>query len=201
MTNTKKLVRPVFTVEEDVLDTMCIDYDEARSNVALIPFKQSSNNKKFYEQLVQNNQDQLREISPDEAKKSSYVLCLSVEPKKGHKLYNLDNCYDYYITTFITYYNGDNRCHEVVTEQLIDISEEEKVFIQRILWGHMPVTRFLKAQVEDVIKEQLPDVQYNLFSHCTINDEYHAVYRTVDKVLFATVKDYKNGMSPVILEV
>ena len=200
MTNTKTLVRPAFTLEEDNLNTKWMDYISI-DNAITIPI-----NKKYpYEYLISSYYDCLVDknsskfnMSAEEVKELPFDLYLFIKAKEGHSIYNLDKQYNYYMVACITMPNG---CTEDLSEQIFDMTDEEKIYIQRLLWNFRPVNDFLQKQVEQTIKEQLPEIQYNLFSHCTMNGDYHAVYRTVDKVLFATVKDYKNGMSPVILEV
>ncbi len=200
MKNTKSVIRPQFTMEKGnrVLNTLGMDYTTMHNTVT-IPFGNVSF-RDYYEWLVQTNAEQLESISVNEALEQPYDLFLFIEAQDGHQIYNFDGQYNYYICAIIG--SMDEGFSEMVKQQITDITDAEKEYIQNIIWNHRPVNEILKLQVENVITNVAPDRPYQLFSHSVEGNEYHGVFKLTDNntYIFATVKNYNNGTSPIFVE-
>jgi len=100
------------------------------ANVICVPYNYMNDtgiHKNYYKELLQIQQDELQEISLEEALNSSYNFVLNVHLQ--------DNNYDCCLTTVIRFHddNIDETFTEEIYHQLTDLSNDEKEYIHNIL--------------------------------------------------------------------
>lgn len=181
-----KTNRDEITVDTDILDTINTDFD-AFENTVFIPL------------ITKRAENTFKWFFGDEYDSDFLTLdslFLVIKPIQGHNIYSLDGQYDYFIVSSSLF----KLTNDIVKagKQITDISEEEKVFIQRILWNHRPVTNSYFFIAESSLSEQYPDIKFERFAgdvgHEYCNGEWHGVFKTSDdRFLIVRTKDTKSN--------
>ncbi|MFA5657764.1 MAG: hypothetical protein WC900_00585 [Oscillospiraceae bacterium] len=178
--------RDEITLDTDILDTINTDFDSF-INTVFIPIK------------TEKAENTFKWFFGDEYDNDFLTLdslFLVIKPIEGHNINAFDGQYDYFIVSSSLF----KLTNDIVRagKQITDISEEEKVFIQRILWGHRPVTNSYLFMAESLLSEQYPDIRFERFAgdvgHDYCKGEWHGVFKTSDdRFLIARTKDTKSN--------
>lgn len=177
-------------ITPEIFDTLNVDYKTLENSI-IIPF--NCNSKKF-------NMDTYVDIFRDivEIDHENCIPVVLVEAKEGHQIYNYDECYNYYIGVIIPV----NGISQLIKKNINDhVTNDEKKYIQKIIWNHRDVLPTIQKQVEEKLKEMVDDKKV-LFSQSLEGNEYHGTFRSLDnsKISLVIIDDYKKGTSAIQIQ-
>ena len=133
------LIRPLFNSNINILDTEC------NNNLNIVSLFLDNNffNKDYCSSLITFHQNDLQEISLDEALNSSYNFILEIHQQDNCSIYDVDNLYDYYLTIIIKYYdeNIGETFTEEISHKLTDLTNDEKSYLHKIFTNQQEIQR------------------------------------------------------------